>query len=486
MFQPISIWLFPLLLLAGGYAVWCARKAHRARTEAAALHARIDALSSEIATCRRLLKQDDLTGLSTRSHFMHTLADGRRVGDYALCLVDVDSFKSINDTYGHATGDSLLIAIAQDLRNGAGPDALVARLGGDEFAVALPVDGAGDGSRRLEAMRRAAHEREVAGEWKGLRRSVSIGVTLLSPTDRLSAAMAEADTALYAAKEGGRNRIVRLDEHLRLRHREAMSEPTLEQMRAGVENSEFTYFVQPIYNLQTGRPVGVEALIRWVTSDGRVRLPGEFMHLFTRQYNGTLKPPLDAANAVAASFAAPGSDLFCAFNISTAFLKRSFDPSDVWLEDLLMGIEPSRVVFEITETAAIDNTTAARQMLGFLRDRGVRIALDDFGTGYSNLERLVDLPIDIVKVDRVFVSRLPGNRRNRAIVGGLLSLGHELGFEVIAEGVETQEQLEALHDLGVSMAQGFHLARPQTLEDWARTQGAAHPGVSALRRVAGG
>lgn len=433
-----------------------------------------------LACCEARLQQDALTGLGSRGFFMSLLADGRRTRPYAIAVIDLDNFKSINDTYGHGAGDRFLKRAAAAMRDACGPDAVVARLGGDEFIVALPTSDVSAAMAQADAMRAAIAETEIASSWKSVRRSLSAGVTMLLPDDRLEDAISEADTALYSAKESGRNRIVLVDAPLRSRHRAAMAEPTLEQMRAGVENSEFTYYVQPIYSMTTARPVGVEALIRWVTSDGTVRLPGEFMHLFTRQYNGTLKPPLDAANAVAASFSKSGTDVFCAFNISTAFLKRSFDPSGAWLEDLLMGIDPGRVVFEITETAAIDNTTAARQMLEFLRARGVRIALDDFGTGHSNLSRLLDLPIDIVKLDRHLVRRLPESRRNSAVVGALMSLSRDLGFEVIAEGVETQEQLEALRALGVPMAQGYHLARPQTLGDWHDTQGLLNPAVAEM------
>lgn len=483
--QPIFFILTFLLCLTCFGGLWAFWQARAAGAEVTKLRALLGQRDAALAKCDVLLRQDTLTGLFTRAHFMDLLADGSRTQDYILGMIDVDSFKSINDTYGHATGDRLLVDLSQSMQIAAGPDAILARLGGDEFAVAFIPPEDCDGAAWMEAIRKAAQETEVEEHWKGLRRSISIGVTLLRPETRLTDAIAEADTALYAAKEGGRNRVMRLDDRLRLRHREAMSEPTLEQMREGVANSEFTYYVQPIYDLRSGRPAGGEALIRWVTSDGRVRLPGEFMHLFTKQYNGTIKPPLDAANAVAASFATGGSDLYCAFNISTAFLKRSFDPSAAWLEDLLMGIDPTRVVFEITETAAIDNTTAARQMLSFLREKGVRIALDDFGTGYSNLERLVDLPIDLVKIDRVFVSRLPSHRRNRAIVSALLSLGRELGFDVIAEGVETQDQLEALDALGVPYAQGYYLGRPQTVEAWGQTMATSHPGVMALRASTG-
>jgi diguanylate cyclase (GGDEF)-like protein len=443
---------------------------------------RAEQLSLRVAARDRELGQDDLTDLTSRTRFMARMADGQRRDAVALALIDVDSFKSVNDTYGHATGDRLLRRIGTAIGRAAGTDGIAARLGGDEFCVVLPVGTDIAAARAtLEALRVEVSETEVVGSWKSLRRTISCGLTIVLPDEKLDDAMSEADMALYSAKEGGRNRIVTVDAGVRDRHREVRAEPTLEQMRQGVEDREFTYYVQPIFALDTGRPVGVEALIRWVTADGRVRLPGEFMHLFTRQYNGTIKPPLDAANEVAATFALPGTNQFCAFNISTSFLKRSFEPSSRWLDELLMGIDPRCAVFEITESAAIDNATAARKMLDFLREKGVRIALDDFGTGHSNLSRLVDLPIDIVKIDRIFVSRLPGNTKRRAIVSALLSLARELGFEVIAEGVETAEQLQALIELGVPMAQGYYLGHPQSLKTWVARQQDPHPGVIALR-----
>ena len=413
-----------------------------------------------------LLDRDVLTGLIRRAGFMKIAADGVRTDAMAVLLFDIDGLKSVNNIYGLATGDKLLIEFANILASVCPEGGVAARVGGDAFSLLLPQTSLHEAEAIGKSVCARFAEAEIMGGLGQLNRTVSGGVTHVAAHQSLENALSEAEMALGAAKEDGRNRIVTVDPVMRTRRKKALLEPTLEDMRKGIDAEEFTYFVQPIYSLDTNRLVGVEALIRWVTDDGTVRLPREFMHMFTRQYKGIINRPVNAANEVVASFARPDSDIFCAFNISSSFLNRSFEPSPRWLDQLLMGINPKRTVFEIVESGQIENTTAARNMLNFLRAQGVRIALDDFGTGHSNLARLVDFPVDIVKLDRTFVSQLSSNTRHRAVVNALMSLSEELGFEVIAEGVETPDELQALRDLGVPMAQGYYLGLPQPLQEW--------------------
>jgi diguanylate cyclase (GGDEF)-like protein len=409
---------------------------------------------------------DLLTGAKSRSYFLRKLLDGTREASVTLIMFDIDQFKSINDTYGHKAGDKLLRGVLDVVNQTCIPPDFVARLGGDEFCVVAHTDNSAIAHDLAERLRIAVSEARSLTEWQNVGRTASFGIALLTPQAALEDVIGEADTALYAAKSAGRNCVLAVNDALRTERHKLRAEPTLEQMQQGIANNEFTYFVQPVFDVDSLLPVGVEALIRWIQADGTIRLPGEFMHMFTKQYNGTLKPPLGAANHVASHLASNAPDMFCAFNISTSFLKRSFDASPEWLDELLMGINPKRAVFEIVESAAIVNANATIDLLGFLRAQGVRIALDDFGTGYSNLSRLCDLPVDIVKLDRSLVQSLGQNRKQQAIVGALMSLSKEIGFEVIAEGVETHDQLRAVQDLGIPMAQGFYLARPETLADW--------------------
>lgn len=420
----------------------------------------------------RQLEHDPLTMCYSRQYFVTRATEilgtpnGRGL---TLMIVDIDYFKTINDSYGHAAGDAYLIAAAKALKNHLGKDTIVARLGGDEFWIAR------DAMPAPEAQALAGKLVEVMGKvttkhhGTKITRTASIGVTLARPSMALDEAMQEADTALYLAKSSGRNSSVHAGRLLRETLNTKRTQPTIEGIREGLADQQFTYFVQPIFDITANQPaqaLGVEALIRWVRPDGSILLPADFMATITRHYGDSVRPPLQLANQVASRFAAADPPMFCAFNVSSAFLQRSIGNGKDWTEKLLDGLDPKCTVFEIVESAVIEDAAKAKSLLIALRNAGVRIALDDFGTGHSNLMRLRDLPVDIVKIDRGFIASISNSQKNTAILKALIGMGRDLGFEIIAEGVETQDQLFKLQDLGITQAQGFYLGAPASVEEW--------------------
>lgn len=436
------------------------------------LKAAIKAARTENRELWRQLDYDPLTMCHSRRFFVtecQRLLDEPNSKGLTLLIMDIDYFKSINDSYGHAAGDAFLIAAADALKAYMGDDAIVARLGGDEFWIAREAIPPAQAQDLAEALGGVIRKIETHQHGTKVTRSASIGVSTARAGTPLNEAMLEADTALYLAKSGGRNLALQADLPVLEVLNSKRTRPTIEGIRQGLADDQFTYFVQPIFDISVPQPhpaLGVEALIRWIRPDGSILLPADFMTTITRHYNASVKPPLHLANQVASRFAYTDPAMFCAFNVSSAFLQRSVGTGDNWLDDLLAGLPPERTVFEIVESAVIEDSSAAKSLLTAVRAAGVRIALDDFGTGHSNLMRLRDLPVDIVKIDRSFVGTITNSRTNTAILKALIGMGQDLDFDIIAEGVETPDQLHKLQDMGITQAQGFYLGEPGSLDDW--------------------
>jgi EAL domain-containing protein (putative c-di-GMP-specific phosphodiesterase class I) len=214
-----------------------------------------------------------------------------------------------------------------------------------------------------------------------------------------------ADAALYEAKSKGKNQILAADHEVVRRMRQKQSRPSAKEVGAALENGEITYFVQPIFDLEQDRIERVEASIRWVKPDGEILLPGDFLDLMADGYKRGVRPPLEEANQAAIGFSELDPPIYCGWNISSKFLNNTVQPgTDMdWLKALLNGLPPEMTVFEIVESAVIDNPEATKTLINALRSKGVRIALDDFGIGMSNLERLLEYPINILKIDRSFI-----------------------------------------------------------------------------------
>jgi diguanylate cyclase (GGDEF)-like protein len=411
---------------------------------------------------------DPLTDLPNRALFMDRVREElRREGEehVAVLFIDVDDFKTVNDSLGHGAGDALLVAIAGRLRGCVRPQDLIARLGGDEFAVMLP--GVEDpvasarrvGDRILEAFGLPVHAGE---QLVSVHLSVGIASSLEvdGDGDRL---IRNADVAMYHAKSKGKGRFEVFEP--------AMADAILrrhglkEELAKAVGREQIVVEYQPIVELDSGRIAAAEALVRWEHPARGLVAPSEFVPLAeeTGQIVEIGRQVLREACRQAAAWqeADPlGEPLRMHVNLSVVEL---LDPGLMpAIRDALetSGIQPGQLVIEITETQLVEDAVTSAARLGELRALGVRIALDDFGTGYSSLSYLHSLPLDILKVAKPFVDGLVGGGRESSFVGMILDLARALGLEVIAEGIETPEQVEALRELRTGFGQGFHLARP--------------------------
>ncbi|MCA3748003.1 MAG: EAL domain-containing protein, partial [Rubrobacter sp.] len=409
---------------------------------------------------------DPLTGLPNRALFMdrleHALARAGRSGDVlAVLFIDLDNFKFVNDSLGHEAGDRLLVAVARRLSGATRPGDTVARLGGDEFTVLLE-----DIPDRDEASRVAERVAEVLREpfrvvGRELFVSASVGISVSAAgSGSVEELMRGADLAMYEAKREGKDRYRVFDFGM---SRTAHDRLRLENdLRRALERDELRLYYQPVVRLGDGRVVGFEALLRWEHPDRGVILPDRFIPVAeeTGMIVGIGRLVLEVACSQAAAWRRHDPSLVVSVNISARQLRSPAFVGEV--ERILReaGLDPGGLVLEVTESAAMDEPGEAAEALRRLRERGVRLALDDFGTGYSSLSYLRRLPVSFLKIDRSFVEGLGGEADSGVLVGGVIALSRELGFEPVAEGVETPGQLERLLELGCELGQGYYFASP--------------------------
>ncbi|MCA0175629.1 MAG: EAL domain-containing protein [Proteobacteria bacterium] len=445
---------------------------------------------------RRLANNDSLTSLPNRRQLVwrteRALEYARRMGhQVALLMIDLDRFKNINDTLGHVAGDELLVEVANRLRGcvrhseqifdgvieSAGARThraleAVGRLGGDEFVALLPeVTEEGDAERVamrvLDALREPIY---VAGQ--ECFATASVGIALY-PRDGLNVhdLMRNADVAMYAAKSGGRNASLIYSAQLAGRGRERLELETA--LHKAIERDELVLYYQPKVDVTQGRMVGTEALMRWHRGD-RLVPPNEFIPL--AEETGLIVPLTEWALREAARQAAAWRDEFgFAGSVAVNMSNRMFLRSDL-VEQIMQALEPhglppQMLLLEITEDSLMKDLHQILPMLQQLNDRGVQVSVDDFGTGYSSLSRLTALPIAEVKIDRSFVNDLVVTRKGTAVIRTIVALARALGLRVIAEGVETVSQQEALYRQGCGMMQGFLFSRPMPgaeLATWVR------------------
>ncbi|MDH3705951.1 MAG: EAL domain-containing protein, partial [Acidimicrobiia bacterium] len=429
-------------------------------------------ISERVAFERRLEFQathDTLTGLPNRDVMARelqralddTATGGRPVG---LLFLDIDRFKVVNDTLGHQAGDDLLREVAKRLRECVRPSDLVARFGGDEFVVLAR------GLRNADDMMIVADR--IANSMVGpflldgeeVFSSVSMGI-VVSDDGRVSAEdmLGNADVAMYRAKQGGRDRIEVFDEEMRERIR---TRHEIENaLRRGLDNEELFCQFQPILSLDDDRVVAVEALARWDRPDHGLVSPAEFIPVAEESglILGVGRHVLRTACRQVAQWSElhPDAPLRMSVNLSGRELA---DPSCVDTVAAILretGADPTLLVLEITESVLLEDLDRACETLRQLRDLGVRIAIDDFGTGYSSLTYLRRFPVDVVKIDRSFMSELESPEgADSSIVAMVVALGRSLSFQVVAEGVENERQLDRLRELDCELAQGFYFARP--------------------------
>jgi diguanylate cyclase (GGDEF)-like protein len=447
---------------------------------------------------RRLLRQathDELTGLHNRAaasdELDQALARARRAdGGVAVVQLDLDDFKRTNDTHGNTVGDQVLGEIAARLQAVAGDGTFVARLAGDEFVVlAEDVRDPGAVDQMARRLRAAAARPIVVGDLR-ITTGACVGIAFSwDGADEADQLLAHADLAVARAKQRAPGSIEIYDQSLQQQLRETAE--IEDALTAAIPGDELFLQCQPVIDLATGRMSSVEALVRWRRPEG-IQPPDSFIPVAERS---DLIVTLDRwvmARAVRQMQEWDDhpdlADVRVAVNVSGRHLLNQTLHRHV--VDLLdsTGLDPHRLIVEITETVLVDDLIVAAAQLEAVRGLGVRIALDDFGTGYSSITHLRQLPIDIIKIDRSFVERL-GNEKDRTLLAMISDLGHHLGLTITAEGVETAEQYDLLRELGCDRAQGFLMSRPllpDALESWVQDhQSPASARVSETIAVSG-
>lgn len=405
---------------------------------------------------------DELTGLSNRRHFFEIAERAllRQHDPFALCMVDLDRFKDVNDSYGHRIGDELLMLVARRLEAATEPSCTVARLGGDEFGLLMPGS-AGPGQLRARA-EEILQELSVPYRLGALEFQIgaSIGITTW-PHDGsdIEALVANADMAMYEAKRD-RTGIAFYEEDHHYDGRDRLRR--VQQVRQALLAGEMVLHYQPILDVALDRITEMEALVRWKREDGTYVQPGEFLPLLRDAglMSELTRSVLDQALHQVAEWRRDGWKLRVAINVGAPELL-----GDRFLDHVKLGLKgedipASLLVVEITEDALVEDFERARAAITALRDMGVRVSIDDFGVGYSSLSQLHHLEVDTLKIDRSIVSACMESRRAQAVLRSAITLAHGLAMNVCGEGVESAEMLSYLRGLGCDRAQGFYIARP--------------------------
>jgi diguanylate cyclase (GGDEF)-like protein len=435
----------------------------RLQERTAMLAASLDKANRELT---HLALHDGLTRLPNRvlleDRLTQAIENARRnKRRFAVMFVDLDGFKGINDAYGHQVGDRLLLQLSSNLLESLRPEDTVARLGGDEFVVLATIDVPEDAATIADKVMRLARlplevdRAEVAV-------SASIGVAIY-PEDgrRAQDLLANADAAMYAVKERGRNGYQLFEPDMNKGAHERIA--LIQDLRRAIQRHELFLDYQPKLRAPAGPVTGVEALVRWRHPERGLIMPDDFIPLAER--SGLIvelgRWVLEESCRQLAAWRADGYSLdSVAVNLSPTQFRSGLLYQDVRDTLARHGLSPSSLVLEITESTAMHEPETSLEILRRLSDLGVSISIDDFGTGYSSLMHLKKLPASELKIDRGFVSDLTTNSDDAAIVSAIVALGRTMGLQVIAEGVETSEQQALLTSLGCTSLQGYLLGRP--------------------------
>ena len=424
-----------------------------------------------------LAYRDTLTGLSNRALFMDRLSmavrNAARSGHpVSLLLLDLDRFKQVNDTLGHPVGDRLLAMVGERLRSTLSRKSdTLARLGGDEFAILLPTDGV-DGAARIAERIVRVLERPLIIDERLFDVSASIGIASC-PTHGTDEAtiMSRADSAMYEAKQQRSGWCVYKPHPDPIRERNAGQLSLLSELRQAVEQGHLLVIYQPKLDVLSGRVAGVEALVRWVHPSRGALPPEQFIPY--SELTGYIRIithwVLSESLRQLADWRRRGIDLRVAVNLSARDLLR---PDLVEILARLLrahGVPPSCVILEVTENAVMEDAAQALRVLDALHGMGVRLSIDDFGTGYSSLAHLKRLPVDELKIDKSFVVHVQSEGDDAVIVRSTVDLAHNMGLQVVAEGVESAATLSLLRSWRCDFAQGYYISEPLTpaaLERW--------------------
>ncbi|MBN0989616.1 EAL domain-containing protein [Amphritea pacifica] len=414
---------------------------------------------------------DALTSLPNRIMLKRELARIQQLSDQtdsscALLFIDLDRFKAVNDTLGHSVGDEMLQQVSIRLASVIRDTDLLTRFGGDEFVIVLQsIAEADDASQTAQRVIEVLSPPfQLAG--RTLYIGASVGISCY-PNDANNgdSMLRNADMAMYLAKEKGRNQYQFFNAEMRehVKNRTEMEQA----LRLALERNEFELYYQPVCNLETHKVVSVEALIRWHRPGNGLTGPGEFIPL--AEETGLIQPiglwVLQRGCEQLMQWQEQGLDNLCmAVNVSSNQRQLGFDARMAEKIIKRTGADPEKLVFEITESMFLDSSDAAVTWLKEFKALGAKLAIDDFGTGYSSLSYLKQFPVDKLKIDRAFVRDLPDNKEDASLVSAIIAMSQSLDLELIAEGVETLEQLHYLNQLNCTNIQGFLLSKPVTAE----------------------
>ncbi len=422
---------------------------------------------------QHLAYHDSLTGLPNRMLFMDRIDQAisraqRKSGQFALLFLDIDHFKVINDSMGHAAGDQLLNVVSQRLTEVLRKTDTVARLGGDEFTIILEAIDSVESAASVSKNILFALDESIEINQKEVHISGSIGIAMY-PQDGTSfgTLLKNADTAMYRAKESGRQTFQFYAQEMSLK---AMQRLDLEsQIRSALKNEEFTVYYQPKVNLVSGQCQGVEALVRWLHPEKGIIPPNDFIPL-AEETGLIIKLDEWVMRTACQQFQKWKAAGYAINNLSVNVSARHFKEAGLLnhckkiIADL--KISPKHIEIELTESALVDNYANAKEILKQIHELGVRIALDDFGTGYASMSYLKEFPFDTVKLDRSFVQDLPDDNESAAIAKAMIQLADALNLTMVAEGIETEAQKAFLTDQGCTFGQGYLWSKPVPAEEF--------------------
>jgi diguanylate cyclase (GGDEF)-like protein len=409
---------------------------------------------------------DLLTGLPNRrllsTRLNQALSNLTNRNKTALLFIDLDGFKDVNDSLGHSVGDALLKEITHRIEKDMPPNTVLYRHGGDEFIAVMEV--------QTEQQSSANFAQQIVDSFvtpfhignEEIYMSASIGIALApehgNSSDKL---ISNADIAMYQAKKRGKNAYIFYQNKLNEQapHRLKIRN----QLNIALEQNQFELFFQPKISLESGTIKGAEALIRWSSADGQYRSPVEFIPI--AEENGQIIPISQWVIKRCCQYLKDwqndlDDDFVLALNISARHFQKGLLQQDMAKFISEVGIDPSKLELEVTETAIMDDIDLAVQTLTELKNMGIRTAIDDFGTGHSSLSYLRKLPIEILKIDKSFIDEILISQEDQTLVRGIINMVHALGIEVVAEGVENHSMATLLHEMDCDLVQGFHYCRP--------------------------
>ena len=491
------------LLSSSGDTVWTAITISLVRDGAGrALHAVLQA--QDVSERKRfegqlqyLADHDALTGLFNRRRFEEELkreiASARRYGTCgAVIVLDLDHFKLVNDTFGHATGDELITITGQVLRRRLRETDILGRLGGDEFAVLIPRADERHARRIAETLREEIRQDTEAAGASGTRRvTASLGVATFggsSPELAAEELLAEADIAMYDAKEAGRDRVAVYDVHAARHERMQARLNWSERIEEALASDRFVLHAQPIVAVDGHPDTRFELLLRMIDDDGDLIPPGTFLYVAERS---DLAQEIDRwvvrkAVAELVALRRAGREVTFEINLSGGSVTDGGMLEFISGEIARSGIDPGHLIFEVTETAAIVNVARAEAFAGRLRGLGCGFAIDDFGAGFASFYYLKHLSFDFLKIDGEFIQGLSDSRTNQLVVRSVVDIARGLGKQTIAEFVGDEATMQLLREYGVDYAQGYHVGRPRPLSEYFEgppTQRTGSTGPEPLRRI---